>query len=534
MAFTLGSLLDQEELGLRLLTGEPSCRERLIAGAHAIEIENPVRWLEPQWVMLTTGVRLRHNGAAQRSLVSELAEGGITALGFAVEMVFKSVPRPIVEEAERRGFPVFVIPYETPHRAIISFVSRSLLSSDFYLLHRSLSMQSYLMDALAAEHPEDELVRRLGSLLGSTVLVYSADGQLEASRGEAPAAAIWAAVAEREPALQEFAVGRWFVVSVPIVVRGVIRQWLALATRRASVSEQLARPVIRAAERLLELVAVTRETAAAEERAVRSELLRRALAGQTAAGDGELADRITAFGFEPGQSCAIAVIAPVGSDGADAVAARPRLEALLAGSRLPYLLADSDAQLVLLHGGRAPLDQWLRRLTREGFRLVAAVGRPISTLGEASESLRDAQLALGTLGRDAQPGRVLRFEEFDLATWLLSDLGAERLQVKVDELLAPVRESDMLYDTLLAYLDEDLDLGRTARALHLHPNSLRYRLRQLERRLGHPLRSAATIANLHLATLAERAARRGDGGTASGSSLRSAPPPRGTAAPRGG
>jgi PucR family transcriptional regulator, purine catabolism regulatory protein len=66
MAFTLGSLLDQEELGLRLLTGEPSCRERLIAGAHAIEIENPVRWLEPQWVMLTTGVRLRHTGAAQR------------------------------------------------------------------------------------------------------------------------------------------------------------------------------------------------------------------------------------------------------------------------------------------------------------------------------------------------------------------------------------------------------------------------------------------------------------------------------------
>ena len=48
-------LLDHEELGLRLLTGDPGALDRRVAGAHAIEIERPTTWLEQDWIMLTTG-----------------------------------------------------------------------------------------------------------------------------------------------------------------------------------------------------------------------------------------------------------------------------------------------------------------------------------------------------------------------------------------------------------------------------------------------------------------------------------------------
>jgi purine catabolism regulator len=522
MTFTLGSLLEQRDLGLRLVVGSPECLSRPIAGAHAIEIANPVRWLDRHWVMLTTGVRLRHSTAEQRQLVQELDRGGITALGFAEEVIFKTVPRAIIEEARKRDFPVFATPYRTPHRSIVSFVNRSLFSNDFYVLQRSISMQNYLMDALGAEHPEAELVTRLGTLLDSTVLIYSSDGRLEESRGEAPAAAIWREIAARSPALAEFTVGRWYVVSIPIAVADVVRNWLALATRRRSVSEQLAAPVIRAAARLLEVLVASRETAAAEARALRAELLRRVLAAS--ADDPVLVDRMSAFGFKPGAACSLAAVAPARPGDADQKRSWTLLERHLAASCMPYLMLEADGRLVVYLEGRGPFEEWLRKLARDGVELVAGIGRTIDSIGLAADSLRDADLALAQLRRDRRPGRVVRFEELDLSTWLVSDLGAERLRPKVDALLAPVRENEILYETLLAYLEHDLDVGRTARALHLHPNSLRYRLAQIEQRLGTSLRSAATIANLHLATLVDSQGRLGKAPLASPRSDGHAPP----------
>jgi PucR family transcriptional regulator, purine catabolism regulatory protein len=62
-----------------------------------------------------------------------------------------------------------------------------------------------------------------------------------------------------------------------------------------------------------------------------------------------------------------------------------------------------------------------------------------------------------------------------------------------------------LRETLLAYLANQLDVRRTASALHLHPNSLRYRLARIEERLGRPLADPATITDLYLATRVDRA-----------------------------
>jgi len=70
--------------------------------------------------MLTTGVRLRNSAEAQRQLATELAEIGAAALGFGVEVVFKSVPAALIDEARSRGLPVFTIPLRTPFRDVIS------------------------------------------------------------------------------------------------------------------------------------------------------------------------------------------------------------------------------------------------------------------------------------------------------------------------------------------------------------------------------------------------------------------------------
>ena len=316
MALVLGDVLRQPDFNLELVVGSQEHLKRPVAGAHAVEVPNPTRWLDTEWVMLTTGIRLRGDAAAQRELVEEAAWRGLTAIGFALEVIYRKPPPAMLEEAARRNFPVFTVPIEVPFRDIIGYVDRSLASSDFQVLKRTIAIQNVLTDALLEEAPEQALVRRLGGLIESSVLLYGRDGRIAASTGEAPPLSIWRELRSAEPRLVEFQVGRWYVVAHPVVRGDEVSHWLAIASRRRRASEELARPVIRTATRLLAVVGLAREAVRADERALRAELVDHLLDADRATDIS--VERLQALGFEVGRPCRVAIV-----DLADP-AARPR------------------------------------------------------------------------------------------------------------------------------------------------------------------------------------------------------------------
>ena len=65
----------------------------------------------------------------------------------------------------------------------------------------------------------------------------------------------------------------------------------------------------------------------------------------------------------------------------------------------------------------------------------------------------------------------------------------------------PVREA------VRAYFAHDLDIAATAAAMHMHRNSLRYRLGRAEHLLGRSFKQPGTIADVHIALVAEANAR---------------------------
>jgi len=135
--------------------------------------------------------------------------------------------------------------------------------------------------------------------------------------------------------------------------------------------------------------------------------------------------------------------------------------------------------------------------------VAIGVGRAVAAIAEARDSLRDAVLTAdraGASGDDA--GRIVRFEDLDLGDFVVSEIGPERLRPKVAAPLAVLRGNPPLEEALTAYFAHDLDVVAAAKALHLHPNSIRYRLSRVEQLLGRSLRSPATIAELHIAMIA--------------------------------
>ena len=501
---TLGELLNQQSFGLRLLTGGDAAHERDVAGAHNSEMPKPSEFLPPSWVMLTLGMRLRGHATAQRALVAELDEAGLCALGFGVGVAFERVPRAVLDEANSRGFPVFEIPYDTPYREIVGFVNRSLLSTDFRLVQRSLSMQNYLMDALREEDPVAALVHRLGELLDSTILVFDAHGNLEAASRDAAFDTIWAQVVQDEqPSIQRALVDGSDTLSIPIDAIDRPRRWLVVASRGRSLPRQLALSVIQSTERLLELVALSQRAAAAEERVVRAELLTAALQPHDGYKALEMAARIRRYGIDFSTPPRILVLEPCAPSEATLDAARIALEHAFDLRRVPYLLAVRGQQLVsLVQAEPAELSAVVTGLVAAAdHQFMAGGGRPIHELASASSSLNDAQMAVQEFVLHGSGGLRL-FEDLGVAAWLVGVPPPSELRTKVDTVLGELLLEPDLYETLVVFLRHHARVAATARAMSLHENSLRYRLGRIEALLGCSLREVPTLVDLYLATLA--------------------------------
>ncbi|MEH0469255.1 helix-turn-helix domain-containing protein [Streptomyces sp. B21-097] len=136
----------------------------------------------------------------------------------------------------------------------------------------------------------------------------------------------------------------------------------------------------------------------------------------------------------------------------------------------------------------------------------AAIG-PTVPLAEAAQSLHWATRALGLMGRGVLPRQgVVRCADH-LSTLLLH--GDEPLLAQLESrVLAPLDavsegQRPRLAETLLAWLLSGSNVPDVAARLHVHPQTVRYRLRQLEKLFGDALHEPATRLDLILALRSE-------------------------------
>lgn len=236
-----------------------------------------------------------------------------------------------------------------------------------------------------------------------------------------------------------------------------------------SVSGALAEAYLHESQRLL-----------AQAGSLQRDLLEDLLAGRSG---GSMEPRARAAGLMPGTQFQVAVVAAT-----DLGRAAEAVDHQLRMAQVGGLRVVRHDELVIVAPADASLRQLLGRATARQ-PLAAGISLPLGALGEIPRAHREARRALAL----APAGGILRLADLTLFDYLLAgaDDTARRLgRPGVDQLEAPLRE------TLLAYADCDLNVGAAARHLQLHPNTVHYRLRRIERLTGRDVRRFRDVVDL--------------------------------------
>jgi DNA-binding PucR family transcriptional regulator len=454
-------------------------------------------------VLLTTGMQLGSSAEEDRHFLCELIGTGVTAMGLALDVIHGSVPEHLLNAATELDFPIFTVPLATPFRDVTGHVLRAVSSEEIRASHRLIAMQRFLMEAMSDDVPKDGLLRRLASFLDAHVGLSAADGRLEFESASMPWEAITSMIDETgvPPRILELRLPGLHGLAVPVNVEdGFAQSWLTLAWPEHREIPVLAKPAAYVALPLLEAITRLARAELAERREVRRAALE-ALIDPGRFDDARILNgRCRAYGLDlTAGVCAVAIADDPNAAVADTLDA---CEIALERAHVPFLATQHGDKVVVLVQASVADECADRHLLAGAETLRAGIGRAVFDGHGIAHSWADAELAAeGRIHRGRS--RIVRYDDLDLGTILLHEIPVDRLGPKIDQLLTPLRENPLMYVALTTYLRLNQDVGRTARALKLHPNSVRYRLARAEKILGLSLRSSATIFALHVALVLE-------------------------------
>ena len=183
---------------------------------HISELEDPTPWLSGGELMLTTGIPL-DTAAKQRSFVRLLADRNLAGLGFGTGFSHRKLPKALVEEAEKRDFPLFEVPYSTPFIAITEKAFARLVNEQYEVLQRGIAVQRRLERLVLEERGLEEIAATIASAVGGTVAVLDGRGERLAGRGFRRQLSADAIGGIRKEALGHAGDGHPFVPSHPSV-----------------------------------------------------------------------------------------------------------------------------------------------------------------------------------------------------------------------------------------------------------------------------------------------------------------------------
>ncbi len=436
---------------------------------------------------------------------------GVAALG--------SISAQDKEAADQTGLPLLLLPTDSDLRDLERETKRLITDFEAQLERRGAQLYNILTQRSLEPDSELALLQTLIEHTGQSVACYAANGDLRLQLAHGPAQLALQSL--RPTNAGEQALLNQQIWIVPIATggdtqRGFPTGYLAIAGTRLDAWDRLA---VQQGATALALVAARNQAVLAVEERLRGDFLAAVLAGQP--GDPVvLMQRGQELGYDLKQPH-VALLVSLERNTSSATLSRiiSSMQSELGRRSIaaPLLRRETSVLCMLPLGsnGSRPrdiADALHERLRSDYPGAMVALGNPAQSVIEWSRSFKEAEQAL-VLGQQLFGAeRVLAF----------SDLGVYRLMVLLREspelwtfyretLVALVeydrKQQGELLKTLEAYFNHLGNLRATSEALHVHRNTLLYRLERIEQISGLDLSNAEEHFALWLALRAHRVLR---------------------------
>ncbi|AEW97121.1 MULTISPECIES: PucR family transcriptional regulator [Streptomycetaceae] len=529
----LRTLLETEALGLRLLGGENEL-DRTVRGVMTTDLRDPSRYLSGGELVLT-GLAWRRGPEDSEPFVRRVAGAGVAALA-AGEAELGGIPEDLVQACARHRLPLFAVDEKVAFATITEYVVRQVSTERAGDLAAVVERHRRLMSSGPAGGGPDAVLDLLVTDLDLRAWVLSSTGRRiagvaaelpEAVRAELAGEHLAASRTARPAPYRAQAAGR--VYSLFPIGRAaadprttLLADWLLVVEADAGDWPAERLDLLQGVTQLIAVERERQDAAGAVRRRLAQEVLELVQAGAPPA---EVAARLRVAapvllpgaGTAPHWQVVVARVDWAGGEVAGGPVAQALLEEILVdpaavgadpGDRIAVAHSGDEAMALLplpavsdeegaadgLHADgllRSAAGPLARGLGEDG-RLTVGVSATVHSAEGLRGALEEARHARRVAA--ARPGRVCVAGHEELASHvlLLPFVPDDVRRAFTARLLDPLRAYDRrhraeLIPTLEAFLDCDGSWTRCATRLHLHVNTLRYRIGRIEQLTGRDL-----------------------------------------------
>ncbi|MFC8228582.1 PucR family transcriptional regulator [Streptomyces sp. NPDC057287] len=466
---TVEDLLSFPALQLSVKAGS-SGLGRSVSWAHASELADPTPWLLGAEVIMTAGLAVPRTAAGQRAYLERLDDAGVSGLALSAQLHMPPLHDAFFEAAEERGFPVLEVPLAVPFIAVSQEVAASVQEDARHRLGAQLQVFGSLRWLVAEDLDTPALLRRLEGLSGYDVYLCTPQGRPLLPGVPTPDPAVLPASVDAPPT-----VPGGFVLPVP--APGGPAGFLVAYERQGAQPAGLAvvQHIATVAALRLAMVRNEREVLRREGAETLAELLQEVL-------DPEAARRRLARHSIEGE--AVLLVVRHATDEALLRCLEDHPHLLLTWGEDRYVLGAPE--LAEAVGGLPAVAAGMSRPFLPGVALKVAEREALWAVSKAVESGRP----------------VVRYGADATGRWLPDDPAV--LSALVEHVLGEVLRYDEAHDSHLlvsarTWMERDRRTETAAAALHIHPNTLAYRLRRFGTLARRDLTSTGALAEVWLA-----------------------------------
>ncbi|ORM72112.1 PucR family transcriptional regulator [Pantoea rwandensis] len=466
-------------LGLQLIAGKKG-EERQITWVHTVDLPDPWRWISPGNLVMTTGAGLPVTASHQTEWLEKLALSNASALVIARHPSAPEITPALLETADRLMFPVL----ETGFEQEFVKLSRAIIEGILQVQQGQYTAGEQLFQAYAKTLREDvDLDGRLRLLAASLKIDLEIEDALSGTIRFSSHPSTLSASPSALP-----------MERVPLAGRSRTHLILYRTDANSLKDPLLVRSLTGLLEIELERLMIERDQQRREGSALLDSLLR----GETSLA--LISPILQQRGLYGTLVCLALEPAEQGDWNADNIHHAPGLKGA-------SLLIKHDERLLILCPDTPEIALAIRKGL--GAKTVCGMSSPVNSATGLAESFRQARLACSQ-AKELHKS-VLRYGEADtgLAVYPTSLSAARAI---VDRYLSPLIEHDRHSDanllvTLVKFLENDGSWKSTSYELHIHRQTLVYRLKLITKLTGLSPTSTAGTALLWLALEAGRSTK---------------------------